>query len=422
MKKQPLLTVRWLSLIAIYLTLFVENLGSTIVYPLFAPLFLDPSISDIALQLHPNMRMLFLGIFLAVFPLAQFLFSPPLGAMADRFGKRKILLVTLLLGVIGYFLSAEGIANSNLSWLMLGRFLSGVSASNLAVCFFAFIDFAPTKEKKEHYFSLASAMIGITFVLGPFLGGKLSDSAIAPFFSLAFPMWIAMWLTVISCITVWFAFEEREEEVEQSLVVDLWAEASLRGRSRKEREQKSSYKRGSSPLFSFVVYFVYLFSWYLLIQFFPAYLVEEFHFSVSVIGDAMALMGALWIAGSAGASFYIRLHKRLKPLLLFSTLVYWATLITLVYWQDLVPMTAFASIAVFAAGMIWPLFTSAIAAKARFGSEGKLLGIIQSVQSLAMMLAPIFGGVLIKGSFTPLFALAAFATFIGFALTCIMEE
>lgn len=391
------------SLASIYATLFVDNLSATIVFPLFAPLFLDPSISIVASWVHSEIRMILLGFFLAVFPLAQFLFAPILGFMADVYGKKKVLLYTLFLGTIGYLLSGFGIYAHHLSLLMVGRFIAGVSASNLSICLSCLVDCAGSSEKgRGKYFSLGSAIVGSTFVLGPLIGGKLSDHNLYPLFSLSFPMWFGVFLTLINLLMVALYFRERQEKGD--VVFDT------------EGLERFFVKRRVVKLF--VIYFLYLFSWNLLFQFLPAFLVERFNAKIDIIGDVSALMGFMWIIGSIAASVYIHYHYSLKPLLIVSTLVYWISVIALIGIYKMTPIVLLGSLAIFCAGMIWPLFISAISSGAKNHIQGQVLGVTQSVQSLAMMLAPLFGGLLVISSFTPLFIVVAIATFFGFVLTC----
>ena len=84
----------------------------------------------------------------------------------------------------------------------------GIGAGNLSICLSTLSDLSPGPRKKERYFSYGSAIAGFTFILGPFLGGKLSDSAINPLFSAAFPVLIGAILGVVNVLFILFAFEE----------------------------------------------------------------------------------------------------------------------------------------------------------------------------------------------------------------------
>ncbi|MCC5975838.1 MAG: MFS transporter, partial [Rubellimicrobium sp.] len=122
------------------------------------------------------------GILATSFAAMQFLFGPVLGALSDRFGRRPVLLLSLLVMSLDYLVMA--VAGS--IWLLLGaRIVGGITAATQGTAAAYIADISPP-EKKAANFGLIGAAFGLGFVLGPVLGGLLAEFGTrAPFLAAA---------------------------------------------------------------------------------------------------------------------------------------------------------------------------------------------------------------------------------------------
>lgn len=109
------------------------------------------------------------GWLLEVFALMQFVAAPVLGALSDRFGRRRVLLVALAGSAIDYVIM--GLA-PNIHWLFIGRIVSGLTAGALATVNAYVADVTPP-ERRAHAFGIMGAAFGLGFVIGPVIGGAL---------------------------------------------------------------------------------------------------------------------------------------------------------------------------------------------------------------------------------------------------------
>lgn len=109
------------------------------------------------------------GYFISLFALMQFLASPLLGALSDRFGRRPVLLNSLFIAGLDYILMAFA---PTLGWLFFGRILSGLTAACFTVAM-AYIADISTDENRSRNFGMVGAAFGIGFIIGPLLGGLL---------------------------------------------------------------------------------------------------------------------------------------------------------------------------------------------------------------------------------------------------------
>src|SRR5213593_3991508 len=102
------------------------------------------------------------GLFGTVWALMQFLFAPVLGALSDRFGRRPVILVSNFGLGLDYILMALA---PTLSWLFVGRIISGITAASVPTAGAYIADVTPP-EKRAAAFGMLGAAFGIGFVLG----------------------------------------------------------------------------------------------------------------------------------------------------------------------------------------------------------------------------------------------------------------
>lgn len=138
------------------------------------------------------------GLFATVWGLMQFLFSPLLGAMSDRFGRRPIILISCLgLGLDYIFMALA----PSLTLLFIGRVISGITAATISTAF-AYIADVTKPEARAKAFGLVGVGFGLGFVLGPALGGLLGG--IDP----RLPFWVAAGATLLNAAFGWFVLPE----------------------------------------------------------------------------------------------------------------------------------------------------------------------------------------------------------------------
>ena len=175
----------------ILLIVFIGFVGTSIAYPIFPPLFLHPENSPIIpSNWSETSRSILLGIALAAYPLGQFIGSPILGGCSDRYGRKRMLMLSLTGSAIGYFLSAISLQFNWLWMLLASRFITGLMEGNLAIVRAMATDLSSISKYKS--LGRINGVSAIGYVMGPLIGGFLSDSHLIPWFSFAFPFFLAM--------------------------------------------------------------------------------------------------------------------------------------------------------------------------------------------------------------------------------------
>ncbi|MDP2637775.1 MAG: MFS transporter [Candidatus Levybacteria bacterium] len=183
----------------IYLTVFINIIGFGMVFPLL-PFFAE--------TLHAS--PLQIGLIAATFSIGQFLASPFFGRLSDRFGRKPIIMFSLVASIISFVMLAE---INSLIFVFLARFLNGISsAANFPVAQ-SYIADITTKEERTKYMGRISGMFSFGFVFGPVFGGVLGTYG----FSTAF--WSAAALTLVNLIVVFFFLPESIKQKSEKLIL-----------------------------------------------------------------------------------------------------------------------------------------------------------------------------------------------------------
>jgi DHA1 family tetracycline resistance protein-like MFS transporter len=130
------------------------------------------------------------GLFGTVWALMQFIFSPLLGSLSDRYGRRPVVLVSNFGLAADYVLMALA---PSLLWLFIGRVISGMTSASISTAFAYIADVTPP-ERRAAVFGRLGAAFGAGFVLGPAMGGLLGD--IDP----RLPFWVAAALSLANAL------------------------------------------------------------------------------------------------------------------------------------------------------------------------------------------------------------------------------
>jgi len=153
------------AVIFIFITIVIDVLGFGIIIPVLPKLVQQFMGGDAA------RGATMYGLFGTVWALMQFFFSPLLGAVSDRFGRRPVILISCFGLGLDYIVMALA---PNIGWLLFGRILSGICSSSFTTAGAYIADVSPP-EKRAAAYGMIGAAFGVGFVLGPALGGILSN-------------------------------------------------------------------------------------------------------------------------------------------------------------------------------------------------------------------------------------------------------
>ena len=168
----------------IFITVSLDILGIGLIIPILPRLVEGFEHGDAAAASHT------VGLLTALYALMQFLCAPLLGSLSDRFGRRPVILASLLGSGLDYFLLAFA---PNLGWFFVGRIIAGVTGANFGAATAYIADISPP-EKRAANFGIIGAAFGVGFIAGPALGGLLGDVGLRVPFLVAGGLTLLNWL------------------------------------------------------------------------------------------------------------------------------------------------------------------------------------------------------------------------------------
>jgi multidrug resistance protein len=313
-----------------------------------------------------------IGLLLASYSLMQFLASPLLGWLSDRYGRKPVLLCSLAGSALGYLLMANAIS---LAILFAARILSGISGASVGTASAYIADITPPENRSKRI-GLIGAAFGVGFILGPAIGGILSH------FSVVAPFWFAAILSILNAIVMWILLPEPERHaVRQQGPVSL----------RDTFEQAGSWRLGAITL----TYFIGIAGFAIVTVIYAQVSNRRFSLNqsqISYIFVMMGLIGALIQGGAIG-----RLAKRFGDvnLAIAGFAVMAISMMAMPLAHSLLLFLLFSAGLAMGNSLSQPTM-SAIASKgASPALQGRVLGIVQSAGSLGRVFGPVIAGILL---------------------------
>jgi DHA1 family tetracycline resistance protein-like MFS transporter len=308
------------------------------------------------------------GLFGTAWALMQFLVSPLLGGLSDRYGRRPVVLLS------NFGLSADYVLIAlapSLAWLFVGRLISGITSASISTAFAYIADTTPP-EKRAAYFGKIGVAFGAGFILGPALGGLLGD------YSARLPFWVAAGLSLLNGLYGLFILPE-------SLPPDRrapfrWKSANPIGMLHLLRSNRMLTGLQLSNFFSQLAHVV-------LPSTFVLYASYRYGWNVKMVGLTLAIVGvcSMAVQGAAIGPIVKRLGER-KALLLglffgaIGFVIYGAAPTGLLFCVG-IPVMALWGVS---GSATQALMTQQVAAD----QQGQLQGATSSVQSVSQMVGP----------------------------------
>ena len=353
-------------LFSIILIVFIDLLGFSLIIPLL-PYY--------AQTFHASATTI--GLLLASYAAAQLIGAPLLGRASDTYGRRPILLISVLGTFLGFLLF--GFATS-LVLLFASRILQGITGGNLSVAQAYITDVTDTKSRNRGL-GLIGAAFGMGFIIGPALGGILSG------INLHIPAFVAAGLSFINL-----------------LLIALWLPESLTPEKRAQISESkpaitlSALRQAlqrplSGPLL--ITRFFYGLAFAILQSIFSLFVLERFNMSVTTTGFVLTYVGVVsvftqaWLVGKLSQRFQDQFLIISGMILMIFGFLAWAFAPTVLLL--LVSVTPIA----LAGGMLNTILSAALTKTVEPQEVGGILGLSTSIESFTRVLSPMIGGFLL---------------------------
>ncbi len=354
----------------IFITLLLDVMGFGIIIPVMPDL--------ISSLLHPGMKVtpqilsesaIYSGWMLFAFAIMQFLCSPIMGNLSDRYGRRPVLLFALFGFGIDYIILSIA---PTIGWLFLGRILAGMTGASFTTAS-AYIADVSTPEKRAQNFGMIGMAFGLGFIIGPAIGGALSGLGLrAPFIAAAI-------LSFLNCLYGYFILPE-----------------SLKPENRRKFEWKRANPIGSLiQLKKYPVIFGLIGS--LVCVYIAAHALqstwnfitkEEFGWTPTMVGASLAFVGILIAGVQGGLTRVINPRLGQKRSVYFGLLLYIIGFILLGLANQTWMMFAFL-VPYCLGGIAGPALQGIISNQVPANEQGELQGALTSLMSLTSIVGPL---------------------------------
>lgn len=362
MKRSPLLVI--------FITVFIDLVGFGIVIPVL-PFYAEGT----KFGATPSQ----VGLLFASYSIMQLVFSPVLGRLSDKYGRRPILIASLLGTSLGFLIL--GFATT-LWMLFVGRIIDGISGGNISTAQ-AYIADVTTKEDRAKGMGLIGAAFGLGFVFGPAIGGVLSR------WGIHVPFLFAGSLALANVVLLYFTLPETVTPDHPARV----SAASGRGWG-----QLIASIRNPRLGFVLTIYFLSIVAFSIMTATFSLFLMFRLGYDAFHNGWVFAFVGV--ISAIIQGGLIGRLVKKFgEPLLvIIGALLFTASLFAIPF---VTPATGLMAILILGAvtsigqALTAPTLSSLASKSASEGEQGVVLGVTQSVASLARAVGPALAAVLI---------------------------
>lgn len=368
----------------LFLTIFIDLLGFGIIIPILPNLAKTMAAAS-PIGINPDIAV---GLVAAVFSIIQFLFAPLFGALSDRVGRRPIILGSILVNALGYVLF--GFAGSFLV-LLLARVVSGFGSANISAAQAYIADITDAKDRAKKM-GIIGAAFGLGFVFGPPLGGWLfSAGNHTEYGGMIF---VGLFTAALCLINFILAFVLLPE-----------SNTSMGGVKRKPKDTfKGMVQAWSIEIVGelLLINFIYI-SAFSMMQINAAVLWKEhYYLSPKAIGNIFGVIGVFSAIVQGGLIGFFQKKIGLNKMLLWGCPIagLGLTIIPMPTLEWFYPVQIFAIfLLAIGNGLLMPSINSMVSLHSPADAQGKMLGILQSMGSLARTVGPLASGFLYASYF-----------------------
>ncbi len=361
--------------------IFIDFIGMATVVVIFPKLLLTSNIIFTE-STSDGRRLMWMGVLLALYPFAQIIGAPLFGKLSDYYGRKRLLIITLVGTLFGFAMTSFSIALGLPMLLFISRFVAGFCAGNVAIAQASLLDIS-NDETRTKNIALSQMAMGSAYIVGPILGALLSESATVSWLSSATPFWLlSLVLGVLILVTIFY--------YQDTLLQPIKEKIELIGSIKQIYNAMTDVKlRGS-----FISWLLFVSGWWLFESYMPVFLLQRFHFSTMQIGNVLSFNGALY----AGFQYLIvqKVSRLIKPevMIKYSGFIVALSIMSLAFVNSIFELYVAMTVFVVSMGFMIPGLISYISSQANQSAQGQVMGMVNSIQAVSTVIVMLLGGYL----------------------------
>ncbi len=352
-----------LAILFILITLMIDAMGIGLILPVMPDLIREVTGGDL------SQAALWGGVLATSFAVMQFLFGPTLGSLSDRYGRRPIILISLFVMAVDYYVMALA---GTIWLLLLTRIIGGITAATQSTATAYIADISKPEEKAAR-FGLVGAAFGVGFVFGPMIGGLLAE------FGTRAPFYAAGTLALINMVFGYIVLKETvDDRIRRAFD---WRRANPFSAFR---------KMGALPGVQRLLLLVFLYEFAFIV--YPAtwayFTTARFGWEPQMIGWSLGAFGIAMAIVQGGLIRYILRYLGERGTVLWGITFNAGAFLFLALVQNgtialiFTPVTALGAV-------VTPALLGIMSRTVSDDTQGELQGVVSSARAVAMILSPL---------------------------------
>ncbi len=394
----------------LFFTIFNDGLGYGIVLTIFPPMLLHPDFPILSPDTSTAQRLILIGLLLSVYGFGQTILSPLLGTISDQIGRKKVFLITLWISALANAVSVYAIFNYSITLLLISRFIAGCSSANLPIAEATISDIS-TDETRAENIARIGIIGGVSWLLGPPIGGLLAIPKFFPWFNFVFPLGLVGFLFALNALAVHMNFSEKKS---QKLNASYSLKEKLRGLKLCWNHNILSYL--------LIIFFFYVLGRLLFLQFYPSVLVERYGLSQLSLGFYSTSIAIFFIFGSYIYMKYFSKKENLKIVVVSSLTIGGIFIGGSAFYPSSYLFFITFLFAGIGSAFTWIHIVKELSKIVGKSNQGMIFGVQQSITSFCFFIGPLISGFMgAKGLSLPLIT-SGLTLIIAGILYCVLIE
>jgi len=397
------------AIFALFVAILIDALGWGVAFPVLAPVILHNSAHMFSSTVSLASKNMLYEIALSIYCIFMFLMSPVLGSLSDKYGRKSILIVSMLGNCIGFFISALSIPMHSYTVLLIGRSVAGATAGSIPIAQAGIIDIS-SKEQTASRLGLVVLGNVVGFAVGPVIGGFFMDQSIfGSWTNFQTPFFVSAAMGLFGALILFFY----KETFQGNKTIKIHALTSF-------QNIYNAFSKKITLQYCMLL-LCFLFGWGIYFSTMPVLLTERLGWTGSSIGYFIAYLGTVFALMILFVLPKITTKFQLKNIISFALIMLFvATILFASIYNSITPW--FIIILTVAVPLIYVSTVTILSSQVSEDKQGEIMGVTGSIFALTWGVGPIIGAYFLRHGLYATYALAGCAFLLAFAISLLHKK